>query len=79
MSDSKTTTIENQMRSECAEEVARLGILPCPFCGLRPITIASGEGGRGLMIECVTSGCVGPSTSWYSHSMAIRTWNRRPG
>lgn len=75
----QTTTIEDKMRADSAGEVARLGILPCPFCGLQPITIASGESGRGLMIECVTNGCVGPSTSWYSHSMAVLCWNRRPG
>lgn len=52
-------------------------ILPCPFCGKPPITMPSGEAGRGLMIECVTSGCVGPHTSWVPPQSAIAAWNRR--
>ncbi len=52
-------------------------ILPCPFCGRPPETQASGEGGRGLMIDCVTRGCVNPHTSYYDHESAVRAWNTR--
>jgi hypothetical protein len=54
-------------------------ILPCPFCGQEPMTSGSGEGQRGLMIECITSGCVNPHVSYYVHAAAIRAWNRRGG
>jgi hypothetical protein len=54
-------------------------ILPCPFCGQAPITTPSGEGQRGLMIECITPGCVNPHVSNYTHAVAIRLWNRRHG
>lgn len=52
-------------------------LLPCPFCGKAPHTIPSGEGGKGLMIDCFTEGCVGPHTSYYNHATAIRVWNTR--
>jgi hypothetical protein len=54
-------------------------ILPCPFCGCEPNTTPSGENGRGLMIECITGGCVNPHVSYYQHVVAIRVWNRRNG
>lgn len=50
---------------------------PCPFCGEPPVTMGSGEGQRGLMIECITPGCVGPHTSYYNHKAAIAAWNHR--
>lgn len=49
----------------------------CPFCGTAPQTIGAGEGQRGLMIECMTHGCVGPHVSYYDHAGAIAAWNRR--
>jgi Restriction alleviation protein Lar len=54
-------------------------ILPCPFCGADPITEGSGENQRGLMIQCVTGGCVNPHVSYYEHAVALRIWNRRNG
>jgi hypothetical protein len=54
-------------------------ILPCPFCGQEPMISGSGEDQRGLMIECVTGGCVNPHVSYYQHTVAIRVWNRRGG
>ena len=52
-------------------------ILACPFCGAAPVTFGSGEGQRGLMIECVTEGCVNPHTSYYDRDAAVRIWNNR--
>jgi hypothetical protein len=43
------------------------------------MTSGSGEGQRGLMIECVTGGCVNPHVSYYEHAIALRIWNRRNG
>lgn len=54
-----------------------VSIKPCPFCGKPPETMPSGEGERGLMIECITQGCVNPHTSYYDHASAIATWNAR--
>jgi hypothetical protein len=50
---------------------------PCPFCGKKPETMPSGEGGRGLMIQCITPKCVNPHVSYYKHDDAIEAWNRR--
>lgn len=52
-------------------------LLDCPFCGKPPVTLESGEGGRGLMIKCLTEGCVNPHVSYYDHKTAAHTWNRR--
>ena len=49
----------------------------CPFCGRAPATSKCGEDGKGLMIECVTDGCVKPHVSYYDHQSAARAWNRR--
>jgi hypothetical protein len=49
----------------------------CPFCDKPPETMPSGENGRGLMIQCITPGCVNPHTSYYDHDSAIRAWNTR--
>ena len=54
-------------------------ILPCPFCGREPYISGSGEGQRGLMIECMTPGCVSPHVSFYEHAAAVAAWNRRNG
>jgi hypothetical protein len=54
-------------------------ILVCPFCGNHPEVIGSGERQRGLMIHCITDGCVNPSVSYYEHDAARRVWNRRDG
>jgi hypothetical protein len=51
---------------------------PCPFCNKPPITTPSGEGGKGLMIECLTEGCVNPHVSYYNHDVARTAWNTRP-
>jgi len=55
----------------------RYNILGCPFCGRDPQTFGSGEGRKGLMIECVTPGCVNPHTSYYDRATAVRVWNKR--
>lgn len=52
-------------------------ILPCPFCGKLPETLGSGDGQRGLMIQCITPHCVNPHVSYYDHATAIAVWNRR--
>lgn len=54
-------------------------VLVCPFCGKHPETMGSGEGQRGLMIHCITPGCVNPHVSYYEHAEARRVWNRRDG
>lgn len=52
-------------------------ILACPFCGAAPQAFGSGEGRRGLMIECMEPGCVNPHTSYYDRDTAVRVWNNR--
>jgi hypothetical protein len=52
-------------------------ILPCPFCGRPPEIFGSGEGQKGLMIECITPHCVNPHVSYYNHDAARTVWNRR--
>jgi hypothetical protein len=54
-------------------------VLPCPFCGEEPAQMGSGEHQRGLMIHCITDGCVNPHTSYYNHGTARAVWNRRDG
>ena len=54
-----------------------IDLKPCPFCGKPPETNPSGENGSGLIIECITPGCVNPHTSYYHHASAIAVWNRR--
>jgi hypothetical protein len=49
----------------------------CPFCGKQPVTFGSGDGQRGLMIECMTDGCVNPHVSYYDHAVAQKVWNTR--
>lgn len=58
-------------------EEIEASILPRPFCGKQPATQESGESGRGLMIDCITEGCVNPHTSYHNHEYAIRVWNTR--
>jgi hypothetical protein len=60
-----------------AEGKGHTELLPCPFCGNAPEIFASGEGGRGTIIECCTSGCVNPHTSYYGDGVAERQWNTR--
>lgn len=50
---------------------------PCPFCGEMPESFGSGEGQKGLMIECISENCPNPSVSYYDHATAIAAWNRR--
>ena len=52
-------------------------ILVCPFCGSPPVAFGSGEGRKGLMIECIEPGCVNPHTSYYPREAAVRAWNKR--
>jgi hypothetical protein len=52
-------------------------ILACPFCGKPPETMGSGESQCGLMIECITPGCVNPHISYYDHKTAVHIWNMR--
>lgn len=52
-------------------------VLACPFCGAPPMTMPSGEQDQGLMIHCVTDGCVSPSVSYYDHKTALLVWNKR--
>lgn len=61
------------------KERLRNQILPCPFCGQWPETMGSGERQRGLMIHCITQGCVNPHVSYYEHDAARAAWNRRGG
>ena len=60
------------------DETVPVELLPCPFCGEQPFTLGSGEGQRGLMIECATPGCVQPHVSYYEHEASIAAWNTRP-
>ncbi len=60
-----------------AKTIAR--VLPCPFCGIKPEVMTSGEGSRGLMIHCIAGNCPNPSTSYYNHETALAVWNRREG
>ena len=68
-----------QGRGYMTEEEApeALVVMPCPFCGVIPEQMGSGEGQRGLMIHCISDGCVNPHVSYYDHASAIRAWNRR--
>ena len=50
---------------------------PCPFCGKQPEIFGSGEGQKGTMIECITTGCVNPHVSYYSKKTAFKVWNTR--
>ncbi|EKS37740.1 Lar family restriction alleviation protein [Afipia clevelandensis] len=52
-------------------------IKPCPFCGSEPETMGSGDGQRGLMIQCIGADCPNPHASYYDHGAAIAVWNRR--
>ena len=51
-------------------------ILPCPFCGCEPFT-GGMKGWRGLLIHCVTEGCVNPAVNSDERDVAIAAWNRR--
>ncbi len=62
-----------------APKPRHLDIKPCPFCGGFPETMPSGEGGRGLMIQCIQPACVNPHVSYYDHKVAIARWNQRDG
>lgn len=53
-----------------------IDLKPCPFCGNPPEVSASGDG-TGIMIECMTEGCVNPHTSWYGKGIAHKHWNTR--
>lgn len=53
-------------------------LLSCAFCGKPPVSFPAGEGGKGLMIECMEPNCVHPHVSFYEHDIAIAAWNRRP-
>jgi hypothetical protein len=55
----------------------RYQLLACPFCGHPPMAFGSGEQRRGLMIECVTEGCVSPHLSYYDRKTAALRWNHR--
>ena len=52
-------------------------LLPCPFCGQIPESFPSGIRDDGLMIQCMTGGCLGPHCSYIPPSAAIAAWNRR--
>lgn len=54
-------------------------VTPCPFCGVRPEVMTSGEGSRGLMIHCISAKCANPSVSYYDHETALEVWNQRDG
>lgn len=69
----------DELASEDALAKIAPSILPCPFCGMAPTLLGSGERQRGLMIHCVTENCVNPSVSYYNHATAKAVWNRRRG
>ena len=54
-------------------------VTPCPFCGIKPEVMTSGEEGRGLMIHCIAENCPNPSVSYYDHETALAVWNQRNG
>jgi hypothetical protein len=58
-------------------EIAAGELLPCPFCCQPPVSFPSGISDQGLMIQCVTPGCVNPHTSWIPPQVAIEKWNTR--
>lgn len=66
-------------RDEEYETKYRPKVKPCPFCGVPPTIFSSGEGGKGLMIHCVSENCPNPSTSYYEHEATLRVWNQRTG
>lgn len=54
-------------------------LLPCPFCGNQPEIMNIGDARKGLMLECITDGCVKPHVSCHRHDRAIKKWNTRNG
>lgn len=50
---------------------------PCPFCNEPPVSFSVGYRDHGLMIECVTKGCVNPHVSYQNPKIAIAAWNHR--
>ncbi len=48
----------------------------CPFCGQAPTSFPSGDG-AGVMVQCITPGCVNPHVSYYGDGVAFEKWNRR--
>lgn len=54
-------------------------VKPCPFCGVQPEVMTSGEQDRGLMIHCITENCPNPSVSYYDHETCLSVWNQRDG
>ena len=56
----------------------KMELMPCPFCGAIPIAFPSGMRDEGLMIQCMTDGCLGPHCSYIPPTEAIAAWNRRP-
>lgn len=51
----------------------------CPFCGIKPEIMTSGELSTGLMISCISENCANPSVSYYDHETALAVWNQRNG
>lgn len=61
-------------------EDCRQALLPCPFCGCKPLIDDQwSEGFEWPRVLCTFTGCtVSPSTSRYrSEESAIKAWNRR--
>jgi len=54
-------------------------VSPCPFCGIQPQVLGSGERSRGLMIHCIAENCPNPSVSYYDHETCLSVWNQRGG
>lgn len=71
-----TNFFDNDMKID-PKTIARVKL--CPFCGVKPEVMTSGEASRGLMIHCVSENCPNPSTSYYDHETALAVWNQRDG
>jgi hypothetical protein len=55
-------------------------ILPCPFCGSKPVTERTGFSLRAMYIYCINdNGCPRPKAIGETEEKAIENWNLRFG
>ena len=53
-------------------------LLPCPFCGLEPVSERTGFSLRAMYIYCINdNGCPRPKAIGESEEKAIENWNTR--